>query len=100
VTLALGGLATLRTTTAGGNDPNYFMLVPTSLPVPVMAHRTSEAARLSFPTHAGVDYAVLCKDDLLDAQWQVWEEVLGDGGLKSLALALTGNRRFFRVTRK
>jgi len=100
VTVALAGVTTLRATTAGGNDPNYFMLVPTGLPLPVAIHRVGCLAYLRFPTFAGVEHGVLCKDDLGDAAWQVWQTVWGDGTPAQLPITPAGHRRFFCVIRR
>ena len=92
----LSGVATLRLTTAGNCNPNFFMLVPAS-GIHLTATRSGGNIVVSFPTQAGVNYRVLYRDDLLTGPWNVLTTVLGDGTTKSATDPAAGARRFYKV---
>ena len=92
----LSGVGTLRLTTAGNCNPNFFMLVPAS-GIRLTATRSGGNILVSFPTQSGVNYRVLYRDDLLAGTWNVLTRVLGDGTIKSASDAPAGARRFYKV---
>jgi beta-glucanase (GH16 family) len=100
VVLALGGRATLRASTTGGNDPNCFMLVPADVPVTARVALDAGTVKLGVPTFAGAPYAVLWTQDLREAQWQTLAEFTGDGREMQTPVPLAGAQRFFRVVRR
>jgi hypothetical protein len=98
----LNGLTTLRLTTGGNCNPNYFMLVPATL-VPatgITLQATSSAGNtvLSFPTQAGVNYRVFYRTNLTAGNWALLTTVLGNGAVESVPDPVTGTSRFYRVT--
>lgn len=93
----LAGRTTLRATTAGGNDPNFFLLTPTRLSVPASARRAGDELEVSFPTFAGVPYRVLASLVLNPPQWQEAWALLGDGRMFQVRLPLNSQRQFLRV---
>ncbi|HXP61182.1 MAG TPA: hypothetical protein VN829_11865, partial [Dongiaceae bacterium] len=95
--VTLNGLATLRITTAGDCNPNYFMLVPVSV-ITLNATRSGGSLVLSFPTQSGVPYSVLYRTDLASGDWTLLTAVMGDGTVKSVNDPLLGNtQRFYKV---
>jgi hypothetical protein len=96
VVVKLGGLATLRITTDGYCNPNYFMLVPAS-GIVITAGYSGGNSVLSFPSQSGVTYRVLYRDDLTTGNWSLLTTVLGDGSVKSVTDSLAGTKRFYKV---
>jgi hypothetical protein len=93
----LNGLATLRLTTGGNCNPNYFMLVPTS-GITVTATRSGGNIALSFPTQSGVKYRVFYKTDVAGSTWTLLTTVLGNGSVKTVTDPPGSTRRFYKVT--
>ena len=93
----LNGLTTLRLTTGGNCNPNYFMLVPAT---GITLQATSSAGNtvLSFPSQAGVNYRVFYRTDLTAGNWTLLTTVLGNGAVKSVSDPATGSSRFYKVT--
>jgi hypothetical protein len=96
VVVKLGGLETLRITTDGFCNPNFFMLVPTSGIVLTAGHSGGNSV-LSFPSQAGVTYRVLYRDDLVSGNWTLLTTVVGDGSVKSVTDSTAGGKRFYQV---
>ena len=71
----LNGVTTLRLTTAGNCNPNYFMLVPAS-GITLTAARSGGNVVLSFPTQTGVNYRVFYRPDLTTGNWTLLTTVL------------------------
>lgn len=92
----LNGLSTLRITTAGNCNPNYFMLVPVS-GISLSATRSAGNVVLSFPTQAGATYRVFYRNDLATGTWTLLTTVVGNGSVESVRDPSTGTRRFYRV---
>ena len=86
---------TLRIATTGNNNPNYFMLVPTS-GINVSAAKSGGNVIISFPTQAGVVYRVFYRDNLTAGSWTLLTTVLGDGAVKSVNDPSTATRRFYK----
>jgi hypothetical protein len=94
--VTLGGSATLRLSTTGNSNPNYFMLVPASGITLTAGHAGSNAV-LSFPTQPGVTYRVLSRDQITTGSWTLLTTVLGDGTIQSVNDAPTKTQRFYQV---
>jgi hypothetical protein len=92
----LNGLATLRISTTGSSNPNYFMLVPVST-INLTAGRSVANIVLSFPTQAGGSYRVFYRTDLTSGNWNLLTTVLGDGSVKSVNDSAAGAARFYKV---
>ena len=97
VTVSLSGTATLRSTSTGGADPNYFMLVPTLTPVAAFAARSGSNIVISFLSQAGLPYLIRYKNSLPGGAWQTLVTVIGDGTIKSVVDSLSANSRFYQV---
>jgi hypothetical protein len=96
VVVSLNGLATLRLSTDGDCNPNFFMLVPTS-GIRLTATRSASNVVLSFPSQAGVNYRVFYRTNLTAGNWSFLTSVLGNGGVKSVNDVSTDNTRFYKV---
>jgi len=96
VVVNLNGLSTLRITTAGNNNPNYFMLVPAS-GITLTAGRSGNNVVISFPTQPGASYRVFYRDALTTGNWTLLTTVLGDGTVKPVSDTPTEDQRFYKV---
>ena len=98
VSVPLNGVATLRCTTEGNVNYNYFMLVPAKQPVSLTCAKDGAGIAISIPTQAGASYTLQYKDNLLDAAWKFLTIVQGDGTTKSYTDATAaGSQRFYRA---
>ena len=95
--VTLTGQTTLRVTTTGNCNPNYFMLVPTS-GIQVNAAPSAGNTVLTFPTQPGVNYSVFYRTNLTAGNWTLLTSVLGTGGVKSVTDPATNSSRFYKVT--
>lgn len=97
--ISLGGLATLRVTTTGNSNPNYFLFVPAAVSsgITLSAARSGGNVVISFATQPGVQYRVLYRDNLSADNWTLLSNVAGDGGVQSVSDPATGQSRFYRV---
>jgi hypothetical protein len=93
----LNGVTTLRLTTDGNCNPNFFMFVPTS-GITLNAARSGGNLILSFPTQTGLNYRVFCRTNLTVGNWTLLTTVLGTGAVKSVSDPSTGTSRFYKVT--
>ena len=96
VAIRLNGLSTLRITTAGNCNPNYFMLVPAAA-ISLTASRSGNNIVISFPTQTGATYRVFYRTDLATGNWVLLASVLGNGSVKSASDPATQARRFYKV---
>jgi hypothetical protein len=96
VVVKLNGLKTLRMTTTGNNNPNYFMLVPVS-GITLTAGRAGNNVIVSFPTQSGVIYRVFFRENLSSGNWSLLASVVGDGTVKSASDPVTETGRFYQV---
>ena len=94
--IKLNGLGTLRITTDGFCNPNFFMLVPAK-GISLSAARSGSNFVLSFPTQAGTSYRVFYRTSLTTGNWVLLTTVLGDGSVKSINDPATGGPRFYKV---
>jgi hypothetical protein len=92
-----GGTNTLRLTTAGNCNPNFFMFVPVSS-ITISVTRSAGKTVLSFPTQANVNYRVFYKTNLTTAVWTSLTNVLGNGAVKSVTDPANASPRFYKVT--
>ncbi|HWX19199.1 MAG TPA: hypothetical protein VN578_04735 [Candidatus Binatia bacterium] len=92
-----GGTNTLRLTTAGNCNPNFFMFVPVS-GITMTATRSAGKTVLSFPTQADVNYRVFYRTNLTTDTWAYLTNVLGNGAVKSVTDPATSSPRFYKVT--
>ena len=96
VAIKLNGVSTLRITTTGFCNPNYFMLVPAQ-GISVSAARSGNNVVVSFPTQAGAIYRVFYRPDLASGNWVLLTSVLGNGSVKSVSDPASAARRFYQV---
>jgi hypothetical protein len=92
----LAGVTTLRTSTTGNCNPNYFMLVPVS-GINLTASQSGSNVVLSFPTQAGLSYRVFYRAEAGTGNWTLLTTVAGDGTVKTVSDAPTATRRFYHV---
>jgi hypothetical protein len=93
----LNGVTTLRLTTAGNCNPNYFMLVPAS-GITLTATPSVGNTILSFPSQAGVAYRVFSRTNLTAGNWTLLTTVVGPGAVTTISDPTTGTSRFYKVT--
>src|ERR1019366_1736334 len=93
----LNSVTTLRLTTDGNCNPNYFMLVSAS-GITLTARASAGNTVLSFPSQTGVAYRVFYRTNLTAGNWTLLTSVLGNGAVKSVSDPSTGTSRFYRVT--
>jgi hypothetical protein len=93
----LGGISTLRLTTGGNCNPNFFMFVPVSS-ITISVTRSAGKTVVSFPTQANVNYRVFYKTNLTTATWTSLTNVLGNGAVKSVTDPANASPRFYKVT--
>ncbi|HWW01470.1 MAG TPA: hypothetical protein VNZ64_17365 [Candidatus Acidoferrum sp.] len=99
-TISLGGVSTLRFTSLGGANANFFMLAPAiAAPTPVRITATASGANvtMSFPTLSGYNYKVYYRSDLGSATWNLLTMVAGDGSVKSVSDSAAAGNRFYRL---
>jgi len=93
----LNGVTTLRLTTAGNCNPNYFMLVPAA-GITLTAARSGGNVILSFPSLASVNYRIFYRTNLLNGPWTLLTTAVGNGAVKSVSDPATASQRFYRVS--
>jgi hypothetical protein len=96
VVVNLNGLATLRITTDGFCNPNFFMMVPAA-GIRLTAARSGGNVVISFPTQAGAAYRVFYRTNLTTGNWNLLNSVLGDGTVKSISDPSGGTNRYYKV---
>ncbi len=67
------------------------------IPVTVTLVKSGANINLSFPTQLGVNYQVVYKNNLTDADWTVLAPVTGDGTVKTVSDSAGPPNRFYRV---
>ena len=82
--LDVGGTNTLRVTSAGNVNANYFMLVPVQ-GIKLSAARSGTNVVISFPTQPGISYRVFSVSNLTSGAWSALATVPGDGTTKSVS---------------
>jgi hypothetical protein len=94
--VTLGGVQTLRFTSSGNCNANYFMLVPVQ-GISISATTSGSNAVISFPTLAGLTYRVMYNSSLTSGSWTVLATVSGDGAVKSVNDPATSGQRYYKV---
>jgi hypothetical protein len=94
--VSLNGQATLRITTSGNTNPNFFMLVPIN-GIPLSIQHNGTGAVISFPTQSGSSYRVQYTTNLGSTNWNLLQTVTGDGTQKSVTDNSTDAARFYKV---
>jgi hypothetical protein len=97
VIVTLGGTNTLRVTSGGNVNANYFMLVAAQ-GIQISAAKSGSDIAISFPTQVGASYRVFSKTSLTGGNWTLLATVPGNGAVKSVSDPATGNPRFYKVT--
>ena len=92
----IGGVNTLRFTSSGNCNANYFMLVPVSS-INITATQSGGNAVISFPSLAGSSYRILSNSSLTSGNWSVVATVTGNGSVKTVSTPATGSQVFFKV---
>ena len=96
VPVTLSGVETLRITSAGNVNANYFMLVPVQS-IDIKAATAGANTVVSFPTVAGSSYSVLYSTSLT-GPWSLLSTVSGSGATKSVTDPRGAGARFYKVT--
>jgi len=96
IPVTLGGVQTLRVTSSGNCNGNYFMLVPVQS-IAISATKSGGNAVISFPSIVGTSYRVLYNTTLNSGPWSVLATVTGDGTVKSVNDPATGSQRYYQV---
>jgi len=94
--VTLGGVETLRVTSGGNANANYFMLLPAQS-ISVKAVTTGSNIGLSFATTPGSGYSIW-GESALNGSWALLQSVGGDGTVKTVNVPLTGKQGFIKVT--
>lgn len=94
--VTLNGVSTLRVTSSGNVNANYFMLVPFKY-IQASAVTSGGNAAISFPTLAGSYYRVLSSTSLTSGSWSLVGTVTGNGSTESVSTPVTGGTVFFKV---
>ena len=97
VIVTLGGTNTLRVTSGGNVNANYFMLVPLQS-INISAAKSANNIVVSFPTQPGLTYRVFSRAGLTSGNWALVGTVPGDGTVKSVSDPATAGPRFYKVT--
>jgi len=96
--VSLGGTATLRVTSGGNANANYFMLVPATS-INITATQSGGNAVISFPTTLGSSYRVYYSSSLVSGNWTLLSTASGNGLVKSVSDPTAGGSvRFYKVT--
>ncbi|MGH7953322.1 MAG: hypothetical protein ACREFE_15610, partial [Limisphaerales bacterium] len=99
--VSLGGVETLRATSGGGLNANYYMFVSApaaAAPVSLAASVSGSNIRFSFQTQNGFVYTVLYKDNLTDASWQTLTSIMGNGSVQTATDGMGQTHRFYKLS--
>jgi hypothetical protein len=97
VILSLAGTNTLRVTSGGNCNANYFMLLPVQ-GINISAVKSGNNTAVSFPTKAGVSYSVYSTTSLIGGTWSLVATVPGNGSVKLVNDPISGGSRYYKVT--
>jgi hypothetical protein len=97
VPVTLGGVSTLRLTTGGNCNPNYFMLIPAA-GINLSVATAGSQVMLSFPSQIGQTYRVFSRNDLSSGSWTLLSTVPGDGTVKSVSDPIGAGQKYYTVT--
>jgi beta-glucanase (GH16 family) len=95
--VALGGTNTLRMTSSGNVNANFYLLIPAPTPVSLQAAMAGATPALLVSTQSGFSYFILYKNKLTDATWKVFKILTGDGTVQPVYDATGGSQRFYTV---
>ena len=101
VTVTLGGVQTIRVTSGGGMNGNFYMLVPAAAvanSVAIHGSVNGSQLSLSFPTQTGFNYTVQFKNTVTDANWQTLTTVPGNGSTQTVTDTLSHTQRIYRLS--
>jgi hypothetical protein len=94
--VTLNGVSTLRVTSGGNVNANYFMLVPFKT-IKIAATTSGGNATISFPTLAGSIYRVLSNSSLTSGSWSLVTTVTGTGSTETVSTPASGGTVYFKV---
>lgn len=95
--VSLGGINTLRMTSSGNVNANFYLLASSAPPVNLQAVMTVAGPVLSIPTRSGFSYLVLYKNNLTDSNWILLKILTGDGTTQMVNDMTGGSQRFYQV---
>ena len=95
--ITLGGTNTLRITSGGSVNANYFMLVPVQ-GINIKAVRSGKNVVISFLTQVAAVYHVYYSPSLSSVNWQLLATVSGDGTVKSVSDPVATGPRYYKVS--
>lgn len=96
VVTTMGGVETLRVTSGGNVNANYFMFVPVQA-ISLSAVKSGGNIGLSFPTTLSSSYRVW-KAASVNGPWTLLQTVPGSGGVQMVNVPTTGSQGFVKVT--
>jgi hypothetical protein len=96
VLVTLGGVETIRVTSGGNINANYFMLVPVK-GIRLATAVSGGKVGLSFPTTLGSSYRVW-EATSLNGSWTLLQTVGGSGNVQTVSVPATGSQVYFKVT--
>ena len=94
--VTLSGVETLRVTSGGNVNANYFMFVPVQ-GIKLSVVNVSGSAALSLPTTIGSSYRVW-QASTLNGPWSLLETVAGTGATTTVSIPPSGSQGFIKVT--
>lgn len=92
----LGGTNTLRVTSGGNVNANYFLFVPVKF-IHVTAALSGANVAISFPTLAGSSYRLFYSSTLTAPSWTLLSSVNGDGTVKTVNDSAANGPRYYKV---
>lgn len=98
VVVTISGITnTLRVTSGGNVNANYFMFVPLQ-GLKTSAVVNGNQVGIQFKTQAGSSYRVFWAPTLTSSTWTLLGSVAGDGTVKTLNDTPSGSQRYYKVT--
>jgi beta-glucosidase len=93
----LGGVQTLKMTSANNLNANFYMFVPAPSEMTLDASLNGSRPVLSFSTQVGFNYMVVYKNALSDSYWKLLAIVPGDGETQAYADLPGATSRFYAI---
>jgi hypothetical protein len=100
ITVNLSGTNTLRVTTDGNVNANFYMLVPVAAPSALHAVISGGTIQISFATQNGFSYTISTKNSLSDATWTPLTTIPGDGTTHTVNDGTAQTSRFYQLSVK
>lgn len=98
VTISLGGQQTLRVTSGGNVNAEFYMLVQAPPEFKVGVALAGGQVNLSIPTLSGYTYIVQYTSSLSPAHWtQVGSSIIGDGAIHVVSETSGGTQGYYQV---